>query len=63
MVETFDQVKHQTAMAAKAASTSEMASQTAATALRLDQRAWIIVKYPTISLNDGMPIAVPLIMD
>ena len=28
--------------------------------LRMDQRAWIIVKYPTIQLIDGSPITVPL---
>jgi hypothetical protein len=31
--------------------------------MKLEQRAWIIVKYPTIPLYDGKPIAVPLAME
>jgi hypothetical protein len=31
--------------------------------LRMDQRAWIIVKYQTIQLIDGKPITVPLAME
>jgi hypothetical protein len=29
----------------------------------LDQRAWIVVRYPTITLQDNMPLTVPLTVE
>lgn len=50
-------------VARQSADAAKKAADTAASALRLDQRAWIVVRYPTIPLNDGAPIVVPLTME
>ena len=31
--------------------------------LKMDQRAWIVIKYPTIQLIDGKPLTVPIAME
>jgi hypothetical protein len=63
MERTFAEVKKQTESAETSANASKSAAETSALTMRLDQRAWVIVKYPTIPLTIGQPIAVPLTLE
>ena len=56
----LNEIQEQTPKIIESADAAKRAADTAALTVRLDERAWLIVRYPAIPMNVGSRISVPL---